>query len=620
MVFDVTLLIGNNTSLEYNANGEIIEKSTDTALVSYPVPDDRVGKFTVIKDPVENHVNLYAIELYDLPMDIISAFKINMVSAIIIRLGTGTKNGLKNFDLHKIFIRPITVYEHALQPDKIVNDVIVKGISLTSNAILLDAAFGAELEKRRDYESAVTFNTPKAADQIDISTVSKGRQTSGVVSIDNYNPGNIINTGINWDGEITSPYDKFEKFLTPELGFKALANNLKARVSKSNGTLREVMMAWAPPNENDTEAYIAFICKSTGLNPDSKIQTTDFANLAKAISWYEGDNKVGYYSNEMIDRGMAMAGVNSTVSRQVAELNTKNNIMSVAGTNPNKPINVFNYVKGSAVLDTILQRMKEKYKIEVDASSMTGMKRSSFIYKNITLPGVATLELLKKVHKDYPAYYVEVPWILDDMRFASDASKMGKTWYTEVGILGINSLETKSITNQGYPNAKSAAYSFMNVQSIRPFYTETKERIDAQTIVFKELPTGIETVYKGNPSMEIAAVPDTTAAGKTTEGISKLQINSYKTTHIEAAFDAVEFSKRLGVFKSHVYTNPQIIRTSIKSNDPNFIEFGYSYTFDGHQLNKVTPYKIKMEFTNVNNQYELVYEVDFYKGVDINQG
>ena len=618
MVFDVTLLLGQNTSLEYNANGEIVEKTAENAFVSYPVPIDRVGKFTVIKDPVENHVNLYAIELFDLPMDLIQAFKINMVSTIIVRIGEGVVNGVKNFNLHKVFFRPITIYEHDLQGDKLVNDLIVKGISLTSNAILLDAAFGAELERIRDYESSVAINTPAAT--VDYSTVAKSKPSSGIVSVDNYNPGNIINTSVDWAGEETAPYAKFEKFITPELGFRALATNLKARINKSNGTLREVMEAWAPSNENDTDAYIAFICKSTGLSMDSKIKPEDFANIAKAISWYEGDNKVGYYTDEMINRGMAMAGVNSTVSKQVAELKLKNGIASVTGTNPNKPINVFNFVKGSTVLDTILTRMKEKYKIEVDTSSMAGMKRSAFIYKNITLPGIPTLELLKKVHKGYPAYYAEVPWILDDMRKATDVNKIGKTWYTEVGILGINSLPTKSIWNELYPNSKTMAYSQIAVEGVRSFYSESRDRIDAKNYVFKDLTTGIETIFGAKSTMEIAAIPDPTLTNKTTEGLNKIKINSNETVQVEASFDAKEFEKRFNIFKSHVYANPQIIRASIKSDNPNFIEFGYAYTFDNVQLNKVTPYKIKMEFNNINGQYHLTYEVDFYKGVDINQG
>ena len=35
------------------------------------------------------------------------------------------------------------------------------------------------------------------------------------------------------------------------------------------------------------------------------------------------------------------------------------------------------------------------------------------------------------------------------------------------------------------------------------------------------------------------------------------------------------------------------------------------------QLNKVTPYKLRLTFENKANKFQLTWLVDFYKGVDI---
>ena len=627
MVFDVTLLLGQNSTLEYDSNGDILEKSIDSNSATFSVPNNKVGKFTVIKDPVINHINLYAIELFDLPLDIIAAFKANIVSAIIIRIGEGYTGEIKNFNLHKIFMRPITILEQDVQKDRVLNDIVVKGISLTANAVLLDSSFGAELEDIRDYQDAQAINMNKADTTIDYTTSAKTSYTDSDTSVNqnvrNFNPGNIRKTNINWAGEVNTT-SAFEKFATPELGFRAMAKNIQAKRAKGKTTLSELISVWAPPTDgNDTSEYVRMVSKYTGVNPNDEYTDADIPNIMKAMSWIEGDNTENFYTNEMINTGAKMAGIDSTVSSSINinNLNYKygSGTPPVTGTNVNRAINTFSNIKGTDLLNAILQRMKEKYNIEVNLTAMMGMIKSNFLYKNISLPGITTLELLKKIHKEYPAYYMEVPWILDDMKGTSDVNSIGKTWYTELGILNINSLNVKSIWDTAFTKNKSALFSFFHTESVRLYYPETRDRIDAQTFVFKELPTGIETVFKSTSTMELASVPDPAATTQDSVGINKLKINTHRTIQTEAAYTAEEFKKRLDLFKKHVYANPQIVKCIIKSDDPNFIEFGYAYTFDQYKLNKITPYKIKMEFHNVNDRFQLTYEVDFYKGIDIAQ-
>lgn len=622
MVFDVTLVYGSSYSLEYDSKGGIIMAGEDMTN-SYQIQDSKVGQFTILKDPVKEHINLYALELFDLPLDQINLFKAGVVKFIIIRIGSGSINGLKNFDLHRIFFRPITILEQSLQKDLVQNDIIVKGISLTANAMLLDSAFGAELEEVRNYTDAQTIQVGSSATFVDYTTSATNRPINAPVSVTNYNPGNIISTGINWAGEVNDGnYSKFEKFATPELGFRALALNVKSKIKNGKGTLGEIIAIWAPPSENDTSAYQQFVSKYTGLNLNDPVKETDIANLAKAISWYEGDNKAGYYTNDMINNGMAMAGINSKVSSNV-DIKAANptsyeygdGSTQVNGTNINRSINIFNNSKGTDLLNMIVNRMKEKYGIEVATDAMAGMLKSNFLYKNISLPASTTIEILKKIHKDYPAYHMEIPWILDDVRSSNDQNKIGKSWYTELGILNINSLPVKNLFDSYKPG--TALFTYFNAEASRPYYKETLSRIEAQTYVFKDLTTGVETVFQASSTMELASIPDTNSINKTSVGVNKIKINTHKVVNIEASFSAEEFKKRLEIFKTHVQSNPQLIKCHIRSDDPNLIEFGYAYTFDALKYNKITPYKIKMVFKNVENKFQLEYEVDFYKGISI---
>lgn len=630
MIFDVTIVFGSNYSLEYDANGGIIEKG-EVVTSSFIVPDSKVGEFSVIKDPIVDHINLYSLELFDIPLDIIGLFKANSVKCIIIRLGSGIFNGLKNFDFNKVFIKPVQMLEQSIQPDGVQNDIIIKGISLTANAMLMDSSFSSELQEVKSYADSQSIIVGKSSSNVDYSTTA-GPIPAGKdipVNVLNYNPGNIIDTSIQWAGVVDNNGSRFEKFATPELGFRALALNLKSKINQGNVTLAQIISVWAPRHENNTGAYQQFMSKSTGLNLNDPVSEKDFANLAKAISWYEGDNKVGYFTDEMINAGIKMAGFDSTVNVKLDKSSmTKSSYgygtgtppNAAAGTNVNSSINVYNNIKGSTVLENILNRLKEKYKIEVAVDAMVGIIKSNFLYKNINFTGSTTFEVLKQVHKMYPAYYTEVPWILDDMRYPDGSSKVGKTWYTELGLLDINSLPVRNLKDTF--NGGTAVYTYVTAEAPRKYYTESMDRINAKTIVFKELPTGIETVFKAESTMELVSVPNTNIVNETNSSvvsIDKIKINSHKLVNIEAGYSAEEFKKRYDIFKKHVYSNPSIVRIHIRCDNPNLIEFGYAYTFDELGLNKITPLKIKMKFKNIENKYQLDYIVDFYKGINITQ-
>lgn len=141
----------------------------------------------------------------------------------------------------------------------------------------------------------------------------------------NNNPGNIDRGAEVWQGEIRDPADarltdfqrgeltkgRFCVFVGPELGIRALAKNLFAyRDRLGRKTVRQIINTWAPPNENDTGAYVAAVSKRAGVDPDAEIDIRAYKTLhgiVSAIIIHECGG-MPYGGNEVED-GLRLAGV-----------------------------------------------------------------------------------------------------------------------------------------------------------------------------------------------------------------------------------------------------------------------------------------------------------------------
>ena len=108
----------------------------------------------------------------------------------------------------------------------------------------------------------------------------------------NNNPLNIRKNSTKWKGLSNEQSDKsFFCFVAPEWGYRAAIITLRnyRKIHKLQ-TLRAWVERWAPPCENDTEAYIRCVCKRTGLSdnfvPDinSKEQ---MCSIVSAMSFME---------------------------------------------------------------------------------------------------------------------------------------------------------------------------------------------------------------------------------------------------------------------------------------------------------------------------------------------
>lgn len=131
--------------------------------------------------------------------------------------------------------------------------------------------------------------------------------------IRNNNPGNI-RWGDEWKGLVVEKQrtDKsFCQFTTPEYGIRAMIIILRNYQKKRGiNTISGIIHRWAPTVENDTQAYIDSVSKSTGVPADQQIDTTDsrfMMKLLQAIILHENGSQP--YGFDVFVRAVDLAGV-----------------------------------------------------------------------------------------------------------------------------------------------------------------------------------------------------------------------------------------------------------------------------------------------------------------------
>lgn len=148
--------------------------------------------------------------------------------------------------------------------------------------------------------------------------------------IRNKNPGNI-RWGDPWQG-LVPPSERTDKdfcqFVSCPYGIRALARVLITYQDKySLRTVRELISRWAPPNENDTSAYIAAVASQVGVGPDVMLDMHSYRQLrpvVEAIIRHEnGRGHLGtpntWYEADVINKGLELAGIEAP-TREVAKL------------------------------------------------------------------------------------------------------------------------------------------------------------------------------------------------------------------------------------------------------------------------------------------------------------
>ncbi len=174
-----------------------------------------------------------------------------------------------------------------------------------------------------------------------------------VRGIRNNNPGNI-RIGAPWQGlmargdmtAIQRSEREFCVFETPVYGIRAIARVLityqdkrQARDGSSIDTVQEIIDRWAPPSENNTDAYVRSVRVGIGADPDQTAfidvhRYEHLEPLVKAIIRHENGSQP--YTQAQIDAGLRLAGVTKPATAAIGQGRTMTGVkagaaFSVAG-------------------------------------------------------------------------------------------------------------------------------------------------------------------------------------------------------------------------------------------------------------------------------------------------
>lgn len=122
----------------------------------------------------------------------------------------------------------------------------------------------------------------------------------------NNNPLNIRLSKEKWQGLRLKQTDKsFFQFTSMAYGYRAAIKTMQTYIISKYDTdkdgisneLEDIIMRWAPSHENNTEAYIATVCKNSGVGRKEVIGKNDKARIIAiigAMSLVENGVKANY--------------------------------------------------------------------------------------------------------------------------------------------------------------------------------------------------------------------------------------------------------------------------------------------------------------------------------------
>mgnify|MGYP001271419249 CR=1 FL=1 len=135
---------------------------------------------------------------------------------------------------------------------------------------------------------------------------ARGPQPRG---IRNNNPGNVMKSGDNWQGEIQGNDPRYVTFATPEAGIRAMAKTLLTYQDKHGlNTVESIVSRWAPATENNTATYLTSVAKEIGVKPGDPLNLHDTGTLTKLTrAMIRVENGQQPYTDEQIASGLAAA-------------------------------------------------------------------------------------------------------------------------------------------------------------------------------------------------------------------------------------------------------------------------------------------------------------------------
>lgn len=131
--------------------------------------------------------------------------------------------------------------------------------------------------------------------------------------IRNNNPGNLRH-GNDWQGLKRFQLDAdFCQFTSAHFGIRALFRVLMNYQRKHRlMTIRKMIYRWAPPIENETDAYVDSVAKYVGVDADKELDICDPTNRHSAIALVHAiirhENGQQPYTVEEISKAIEAAG------------------------------------------------------------------------------------------------------------------------------------------------------------------------------------------------------------------------------------------------------------------------------------------------------------------------
>ena len=130
----------------------------------------------------------------------------------------------------------------------------------------------------------------------------------------NNNPGNLEKNGTPWQGQILPGQDeRFCQFESMVMGCRALMKTLVTYHKVHHlDTVRQIITRWAPPEENNTSAYMKHVGSAIGKDIDETIpfdaDPSYYLAIAKVIARHENGIDAMSISDETWNKAFELAG------------------------------------------------------------------------------------------------------------------------------------------------------------------------------------------------------------------------------------------------------------------------------------------------------------------------
>ena len=100
----------------------------------------------------------------------------------------------------------------------------------------------------------------------------------------NNNPLNIRHNADVFQGEIKGEDKAFKTFSSMPYGYRAAFVTLGTYLSRGWNTIEKIITKWAPPNENNTQGYIANVEKWSGVPRNKELTAADGADYIMIVA------------------------------------------------------------------------------------------------------------------------------------------------------------------------------------------------------------------------------------------------------------------------------------------------------------------------------------------------